>query len=152
MSFVSLQANCENHREIHSLLGLIKSFEESLPAIIRLEAILDIASGLNNLHKITVRDLKPSNYFGSSMNNQLMSSAMSTNMTEVAFTIAYVAPELLSENLTLNKQSSASNIYAFGVLMLGLLHPEKDLPSFHFSHQYNSCFYKITQYVQYVDI
>ena len=60
-----------------------------------------------------------------------MSSAMSTNMIEVAFTLAYVAPELLSENLTLTKQSSASDIYAFGVLMLELLHPEKDLPSLH---------------------
>ena len=58
-----------------------------------------------------------------------MSSAMSTNMIEVAFTLAYVAPELLSENLTLTKQLSASDIYALGVLMLELLHPEKDLPS-----------------------
>ena len=137
--------------KIHSLLGLLRTFEDDMPAVVRLKAISDVGSGLSFLHNagIVVGDLKPSNVLacdsGSSycfkisdinfgpgilQNDSMLSCGMSMNMNEVAFTLLYLAPELVGEDMTFSKQTAASDIYSFGILIYEVLFPEITLPVF----------------------
>ena len=139
--------------EIYSLLGIIRSFEDDIPIKVRLKAIHDISNGLSYLHDIGIiaGDLKPSNILVSSTLTEqwvfkltdlslkgfrgpmqtLMSTSYNLQQNDVAYTLYYLAPELIKNNLSLNLQNTdASDIYSLSIVMYEVLFPGIELEVF----------------------
>ena len=145
---------------IHTLLGLINTYGDDLPWHIRLNALKDILQELSYVHqkRFVVGDLKPSNVLVSTSwkgeiifkltdlnvstkprHSSLISSSYQVNNIEIVYTMLYLAPELLSNDLQVTLvQSVKTDIYAFSILMYQVLFPEVDF----------FCFSSIVQYLK----
>ena len=138
---------------IHSLLGLIRTLEEYLPLFVKVKVFHDVISALEFLHKkyIIAGDVKPCNILVSGHTNEwnfkladfspetlcrqqstLMSTSFGMGNKEVAYTLQYLAPELITSNFSVSadQKTSASDIYAFSLMGYEVLFPELQLPTY----------------------
>ena len=134
--------DCGAEVQVHTLLGLISVLEDDVPINVKFLAVHGISAALMYLHSIDTLagDLKPANVLVSGRNNEwefklsdisdnrkkqhLMSSSYSVNTQDLIYTAAFVAPELINDNLFIqNLKSPASDMYALSILMYQLLFP-----------------------------
>ena len=134
-----------NSIELHSLVGLPHTLNETFPIDVKLKFFTDITNALTYLHsmKVIVGDLKPANVLvtcnlkedwifkladiapetkNRHHSTACFSSVISTKNT-FTYTAAFLAPEILmftSGNMNV-KRSAVCDIYSFGILMYQVL-------------------------------
>ena len=140
-----------NSIELHSLVGLLHTLNETFPIDVKLKCFTDITNALTYLHsiKVIVGDLKPANVLvtcnikedwifkladiapetkNRHHSTTCLSSVISSKNT-FTYTAAFLAPEMLtftSGNMNV-KKSTACDIYSFGILMYQVLFPTAPL-------------------------
>ena len=119
---------------LHTLADLLRHLGDSFPQELQLNALADIAEGLNYIHaqNIVHGDLKPQNilvngegddefvfkladYSSSNVEHMYASSKSSTSLRQL-MTPSYAAPELFSDIGSCLQPTKESDIYSFGIL------------------------------------